>query len=174
MTTKTGRAQSPLYDLLNQINEAANHGLPLLAIGMAVALPDICVSLSSEDGRSDGKRYKEWCAANLPSDQFSYVTPKDLYSMRCGVLHNGRFGDMQHEVKSVIFTLPSGVSFTNCRSNDVYLYGVVEFCKNLCDAAYRWHQSVKDNPIVQENAKRLMQIHPNGISPHIVGMPVIA
>jgi hypothetical protein len=60
---------------------------------MTVALPDICMSLISDDGRTTPERYKEWCRNNLGAE-FSYATADDLYSMRCGV---GRFGDLKHD-----------------------------------------------------------------------------
>jgi hypothetical protein len=40
---------------------------------MTVSLPDICVSLISDDGRSTGERYKEWCKDNL-GPEFDYLT----------------------------------------------------------------------------------------------------
>ena len=104
---------APLYPLLNQINAAAANGLHLIAIGMASALPTICASLAAENGRAGGTEYKAWCAANLTGAEFSYVTPEDLYSIRCGVLHQGRFGDLKHSVARVIFTPPGGISMTN-------------------------------------------------------------
>ena len=163
----------PLYELLNQIVGAAQNGYHLLALSMAVALPDICVSLSSEDGRSTGERYKEWCKKNLPSSQFNFVTGEDLWSMRCGVLHNGRFGDLKHNVARVLFSLPGGVSFTNCKLNDAYIYGVLEFCKNICDAAYNWYGQNDKDPIILNNSKKMMRYHLNGFPPYTVGMPVI-
>jgi hypothetical protein len=174
-----GNAQSngsPLYPLLNQINSAAANGLHLLAVGMAVALPDICVSLANADGRSDGQRYKDWCGANLAGAGFSYVTGDDLWSMRCGVLHNGRYGDLKHNVARVIFAIPTPANntFTDCKFGDAYFYSVVEFCKNLCDAAFAWFEANKGNPTVITNSARLMQYYPNGLAPYVVGTPVIA
>jgi hypothetical protein len=166
--------QSPLYPLLNQINLAAQNGLHLIAIGMASALPTICASLAAEDGRAGGKEYKEWCKANLTSAKFSFVTPDDLYSIRCGVLHQGRFGDLQHNVSRVVFAPPSGNLIANCRVDDVYIYGVVEFCQNLCDAALGWYEANKADPIIIANTKRMMQYYPQGLPPYIEGIPVIA
>lgn len=174
MELKASPTQSPLYSLLNQINAAAKSDLHLIAVGMAVGLPAICASLSTENGRSQGLEYKDWCAANLTGPDFSYITPDDLYSMRCGVLHQGRYGDMQHNVARVVFSLPGGVTFTNCKMGDAYVYSVVEFCKNMCDAAYRWYESNKHDPIIEANSKRMMQYYPEGLAPYISGMPVIA
>lgn len=141
---------------------------------MASSLPAICASLEADDGRSAGKEYKAWCAANLIGPAFSFVTPEDLYSIRCGVLHQGRFGDLQHNVARVVFTPPGGASFTNCQFNDAYVYGVVEFCKNMCDAAFQWYETNRKKPTVEENSKRMMQYYPQGLAPYVVGIPVIA
>ncbi|CCG40657.1 hypothetical protein [Magnetospirillum molischianum] len=164
----------PLYPLLEQINAAAKNGLHLIAIGMASALPTICASLAAENGRAGGKEYKNWCTENLSGAGFDFVTAEDLYSIRCGVLHQGRFGDLQHSVARVIFAPPGGASFTNCQFGDAYVYGVVEFCENLCKAAFKWYEANKTNPIVEANSKRMMQYYLDGLPPYIVGMPVIA
>ncbi|QBK32134.1 hypothetical protein [Roseitalea porphyridii] len=169
------KSSSPLYPLLNEINTAAENGLPFLAVAMTVALPDICASLDSEDGRTNGERYKAWCQNNLPWDRLSFVTPDDLWSMRCGVLHNGRFGDMKHSVARVIFTLPdSGFTFTNSRMNDAYVYSVVDFCRVFTDAVYRWFEANQDDETVVANLPRLMQYREGGLSPYIVGATVLA
>lgn len=165
---------SPLSALLDQINVAANGGLHLIAIAVASALPTICASLAAKDGRAGGKEYKDWCVANLTGPEFGFVTAEDLYSIRCGVLHQGRFGDLQHNVARVIFTPPGEASFTNCKFNDAYIYSVVEFCKNLCDAAFNWYEANKNDPIVASNSSRMMQYYPQGLAPYIVGIPVIA
>lgn len=163
---------SPLYGLLNQINQAAKGGLHLVAISMAVALPDICASLISEDGRTSPDRYKEWCRANLA---FNFLTPEDLYSMRCGVLHNGRFGDMKHNVARVVFVPPmeNGNQVADCRSNDAFLYSVVPFCETVTKAVFDWLEQNREDPFVKVNIERLMQYR-NGLPPHIVGAEVIA
>ncbi|NTJ63557.1 hypothetical protein G6M50_37985 [Agrobacterium rhizogenes] len=164
---------SPLYPLLNEINNAAQNGMPLIAVAMSVALPDICASLAAADGRTSGQAYKAWCNANLPQDKFSYITSDDLYSMRCGVLHQGRFGDMQHNVGRVIFGLPGNMTFQNCVLNDAYFYSVPEFCKNICDAVYAWFEANKTDANIQANLPRLMQYR-NGFPPYVEGFTVLA
>jgi len=149
---------SPLYALLNQINQAATGGLHLLAISMAVALPDICASLISENGRTSPDRYKEWCRTNLG---FTYLTSEDLYSMRCGVLHNGP-------------PMGNGGTVQDCRSNDAYLFSVVEFCQTVTTAVYNWFEANRNDPHVQANIDRLMQYRAGGLAPHVLGPTVIA
>lgn len=163
---------SPLCPLLTEINKAAAGGMPLLAIAMTVALPDICVSLASADGRSTGERYKQWCTDNL-GNEFSFVTGDDLWSMRCGVLHNGRFGDLKHNVQRVIFALPNGNSYVNNEINDAYFYGVVEFCRNFTARVHQWMEKNISDATVQANLPRLMQYR-QGLSPYVSGMMVLA
>lgn len=166
---------SPLYPLLNEINAASRSGAPFLAVAMTVALPDICVSLVSDDGRSDGERYKKWCKDNLEAGgYFSFVTPADLWSMRCGVLHNGRFGDMKHRVRRVIFTLPGDFTMINCQLNDAYTYSVVEFCQNFTRAVFDWAEANRENEQMKANLPRLMQYRFGGLAPYVVGPTVLA
>ncbi len=167
--------QSPLFHLLSQINRAAENGFDLVAVSMAVALPDICVSLMSDDGLSDGVRYKGWCSENLNNEFFSYVTADDLYSIRCGVLHNGRFGDLKHNVSRVIF-VPASIpgSFSNMKADDAYIYSTVEFCRQVNRAVVAWYEANHQHPNIVANIDRLMQYRPGGVPPYIVGGTVVA
>lgn len=167
-------SSSPLYPLLNEINAAAANGMPFLAVTMAVALPDICAALASADGRTSQARYKEWCDDNLSGAHFTFVTPEDLYSMRCGVLHNGRFGDLKHNVARVIFALPGNATFVDCQFNDAYVYSVVNFCQNITHAVYLWLEANKSDATIQANLPRLMQYRPGGLAPYMVGPTVLA
>lgn len=153
------KVNPPLQVLINQINGAAKAGMHLVAIGMAVSLPAICASLAKEDGRSQRDDYLAWCAENLSGPEFGFVTPNDLYSMRCGVLHQGRYGGLTHSVARVVFTVQGGM--TDCMANDAYLYSASEFCMNLCKAAGIWFEANKTNPIVAANIARMMQYYPD-------------
>lgn len=163
--------RAPLFTILTQINIAADNGLDLLAISMAVAMPDICVSLISDDGRSDGAKYKDWCAANLKED-FTFVTGDDLWSMRCGVLHNGRFGGLKHNVARVVF-LPKNpqVTLSNCRADDAYLYSVDSFCLSMNRAVVAWYEANHQHPNVVTNMERIMQYRSDGARG--IGLPMV-
>jgi hypothetical protein len=165
--------RSPLHPLLDEINKAAAGGLPFLALTMTVCLPDICASLSAPNGGTTGDAYKRWCEQNL-GDEFSYLTPEDLYSMRCGILHNGRFGGMKHNVARVIFFLPGNVSLTNGVIDDAYLYSVVDFCRNFTDSVAVWLENNKSDKTIQDNLQKLMQYRIGGLLPYISGITVLA
>jgi hypothetical protein len=165
--------KDPFERILYEIEHAVDHGYAFLALSMAVALPDICQSLISVDGRTTPDRYRQWCSANLGQD-FSFVTPDDLYSMRCGVLHNGRFGDLKHSVERVVFALPGNATLINCRVNEAYVYSSVEFVKNFTAAARKWFSANANDGNLQTNLPRMLQYHPQGLSPYITGMGVLA
>lgn len=175
MSEEDNKDQHPLYAILNEIVFAAKNGLDLIAISMAVALPDICSSLISEDGRTNKKKYKDWCTENLSNDFFSYITAEDMYSIRCGVLHQGRYGDLKHNISRIIF-LPgnSGQIFIDCKISDAYIYSTQEFCSKICLAAYEWHKKNKNNINILNNSYRLMQYRIGGFEKYIKGLTVIA
>src|SRR5687768_6843637 len=67
---------TPMDDLLSEIDRTLQTKLYFLALSVVLALPDICVSLESADGRSKGDRYVAWCDNNL-GNEFSFVTGAD-------------------------------------------------------------------------------------------------
>ena len=140
---------------------------------MTFALPDICVSLILENGRTNSHAYKDWCRDNLGS-YFGYVTPDDLYSMRCGILHNGRFGDLQHNVGRVMFAISDNTTYVDVRLNDGYIYSIVQFCCNFTEAVSLWFKTNEGNELLNERLPRLMQYRVGGFTPYIWGETVLA
>ena len=94
--------------------------------------------------------------------------------MRCGVLHNGRFGDLKHSVARVIFALPGRGQIVNTIMDDAYVYSVVDFCQQFTTAVYRWCEAHKADEAVQANMPRLMQYRVGGLAPYIGGITVLA
>jgi hypothetical protein len=54
---------------------------------LVVSLPDICASLESPTGKTNGKGYIDWCDRNVRDEVLS---GRDWYSIRCAVFHQGR------------------------------------------------------------------------------------
>lgn len=48
-----------IANIVKEINELLNNGQPYSALGMALALPDICGSVAYPD-LSVGERYRQW------------------------------------------------------------------------------------------------------------------
>lgn len=166
--------KSPLDEIMEEIDRALDAGFFYLAVATTLTLPDICVSLSETDGRSNGARYAAWCDANL-TDGFGFVTGQDLFSFRCGVSHNGRFGDLKHNVARVVFSLPFGGNrFINMQINDAFVYSVEDFCRNIMRAVRAWYAANSGVARVVQNLERMGQYRPEGLAPYIGGMPVLA
>lgn len=124
---------------------------------MAVALPDICGALQSENGKALQERYESWCHDNLKAG-FENWTPKDLYSLRCGMLHQGRVSGLKHGVKRVVL-MPKGRNrVIDCMSDDgTSVYSVVEFCLNMNRAVVAWYEANQHDANVKRNMQELMQ-----------------
>jgi hypothetical protein len=85
---------SPFDQILLDIERALIAKFYYLAIMMTLALPDICACLESPNGntRGRGDAYKQWFRKHL-SQKFRNLTDVDAYQLRCGVIHQGHFGD---------------------------------------------------------------------------------
>lgn len=168
------RMENPLASIVGEIRKAFDAGLYYVGVALTLTLPDLCVTLESGEGRARQAGYQKFYQKYL-ADRLLYLSADDFYSFRCGVLHNGKFGGLKHEVKRVVFVAPyDGNAWVSIRVGDVYMYSMMEFCEAVIDATDRWYADSKDNPNVAANAERLVKFRPNGMRPFGVGIPLIA
>jgi hypothetical protein len=161
--------------LFQEIERALQAQLYYLALIAALSVPEICAALESPTGDTagrSGQAYKNWYNANLAA-RLSWLKDVDCYSLRCGVVHQGRFGNPNMQYGRAIFVLPGGNVFSNCVFNDAYVFSVVEFCRTIVDAARQWFSAHHNDANVQANLPRLVQYHASGIRPYIGGVAVI-
>jgi hypothetical protein len=166
----------PIDVVLNEIEQALHAQLFYLAIVMALTVPDICAALEDRNGRTKSDRYKTWYRANL-GDKYPFMTADDCYSLRCGVIHQGRMGSGENsQYGRVIFTIPDGRGNVFHRNiiNDALNLDTVRFCRDVIGAARSWYKENQNNPHVVSNLPNLVQFRPNGIAPYIVGVPLIS
>jgi hypothetical protein len=78
-----------MHTLFEELRKCHEQKLHQISILIACALPDICAALESENGRTCGEKYKNWCTRNLQLENFSRVTAEELYSLRCRLVHQG-------------------------------------------------------------------------------------
>lgn len=75
----------------------------------------------------------------------------------------------------VIFTVPSpSGGIHNSVLNDALVFDAGRFCSEIIEVASGWWTASAAAPNVAKNADSLLQSRPGGLSPYIVGMPVIA
>lgn len=162
--------------ILREIERANQAGLHYLAVAMALTVPDICAALESPDGQTSGTRFKAWYNANL-ANRYPNITDNDFWSLRCGVIHQGRYGrhgNMQYA--RVIFMVPNRQNnvFHNNILNDALNLDAVWFCQDVVESARAWFASKRCDPTVEANLPKLVQFRPEGLAPYMVGMPLIA
>jgi hypothetical protein len=162
--------------ILQEISRAMQSKSYYMGLMLALAIPDICAALESEDGRSRREQYKDWFNRHLASKL--RLTDDDCYSLRCGLLHQGRSELVKQGASyaRVIFQLPNPamISVHNCVMNDALVFDAFQFCMEIAAAAQKWFQAAQHLPNVKKNYTNLLQYRPNGIAPYIVGLPVIA
>ena len=161
--------------IFREVERALAAQLYYLAMAIALTIPDTCAALESPTGDTSGRNaeaYRDWFDANL-APRLPQLTAVDCYSLRCGVVHQGRIGHARMQYGRAIFVLPGPAVFVGCRANDAYLFSVVEFCRSIVEAAREWFAANRLDAHVQANLPRLVQYHPTGIAPYIVGVPVI-
>lgn len=174
--------------ITREIERGLNAGLYYLALICALSLPDICAALESPDGETTGQRYKEWYTAWL-APQYPELTAKDVYSLRCGVLHQGRIGTPKCQYERILFSLPNAHHNTahrnmmskretlpngNAVDHVVLNLDLKTFCQDMITAVSRWYAAKQTDPNVQNNLPRLVQYYERGLAPFIVGLPLIS
>ncbi len=163
--------------ILHELSRALQARAYYLAIMLALAIPDICSALESEDGRTHPDKYKAWYGKYL-ADKFSPLTADDCYSLRCGVLHQGR-SEMARKGKAysrVLFTLPNPqMTFVHRNSfQGAFNLDAFKFCMDVALAAQDWFKEASKTENVKKNLPNLLQYRERGLAPYIVGIPLIA
>ena len=155
----------------DEIELALKNGLYTLALGMTVCIPDICAGLESEDGKTSGAKYKDWYDRYLGDVMF--LNGSDCYYFRCSFLHQGNTIHEKSKFDRIIFIAPNDkMSLHNNNLNGVLNIDLEIFCDEVISGAKRWLEDVDSSEVFQSNYKTSFRIHPNGIPPYIVGVPV--
>ncbi|MGJ7910466.1 hypothetical protein [Neobacillus sp. LXY-1] len=159
-----------MEDLFNEIERGLDARVYHLSLGIALCIPDICAALQSDDGKTSGKKYKEWY--NKYVGDKIMMTADDCYYFRCSFLHQGSTQHEKSSYKKVIFVEPSSNVFHNNVINDVLNIDVRIFCKDMIKSGRDWLKDVKDNKNFIRNHESSFKRYPNGLAPYIVGIPV--
>jgi len=161
--------------ILSEIDRAIDAKLYFAALALCLTLPDMCAALESSNGKSSGTKYKNWYSENLQNN-YPDITPADIWSLRCGVSHQGRFGNPQMQYAKVLFTIPNtqGNVFHNNILNDALNLDAVIFCRDVMSAVRGWFAEKKDDENVMANLPHLVEFRPNGLAPYFCGVPLIS
>jgi len=162
--------------IFDEIEGCLAAGLYYAAVSIALTIPDLCAALRHPVGHVKGSNkagYQKWWSENL-AHQYPELTLSDVYSLRSGITHNGRFGG--GSFSRVIFTPISRIVTHRNTVNDALNLDAATFCGDIVAAAVKWFErpDVQADKNVARNMVRIVQYHPNGFLPYIDGIPVVA
>ncbi len=184
----TDAPESPLHYILKEVVRAFDNRLYYAAIGLCLAIPDICAGLE-RDPQNDTRKFwdvqggcTKWCADYLPlTETGGNLTPEDIWALRGGVIHRGQtFGHPKSRYRRVVFILPhpegtqAQFIFKDSEPLPVCAMSVDVFCQDVLNGAQKWIEATKDNAIVQRNLEGLVRVRPEGYPPAFAGHMVIA
>jgi hypothetical protein len=106
--------------------------------------------------------------------------------MRCGVLHNGKFGRPDDQFDHIMFSCPvvgqgrigefilknsiiNGVKYDAVLSLDAVI-----FCEKMITASEKWAGEHKNDGNVLVNLPTLIHSRPSGVAPFIEGVHIVA
>ncbi|MEK7624585.1 MAG: hypothetical protein AAB404_02620 [Patescibacteria group bacterium] len=161
---------------LTQIKKGLDENLYLLSLFSALAIPDLCGAISSENGKASKEKYKAWFDNYVAPKYNSFLSGEDCYFFRCSLLHQGSSQHSKSDYKRVLFVEPSTTTsvFHNNIANGALNIDVGIFCNDLISGAKKWLSENEETALYKKNYDKFMRRYPNGLSPYIVGVPVIS
>ncbi|PIP17784.1 MAG: hypothetical protein COX43_02405 [Parcubacteria group bacterium CG23_combo_of_CG06-09_8_20_14_all_35_9] len=165
-----------MRDFLTQIKNGLDANLYLLSLFSALAIPDLCGAMSSENGEANPEKYKTWFDKYVAPKYNGFLSGNDCYFFRCSLLHQGSSQHPNNTYKRVLFVEPSTTTnvFHNNIMNDALNIDVRIFCNDITEGAEKWLDENEETELYKKNYDKFMRRYPNGLSPYIVGVPVIS
>lgn len=169
-----------LETIANDINRAIDARLYYPALLSALTLPEICSALAMDRMQFVKERHYVAFIDTYSSPSELGLGGLDCFRLRGGVVHRADFrGHPYFDATHVLFTTPeSGSSMHGFTigngEKSAAMFDLKTFCDAMITAARRWFQDNQNDPKVTENLKNLISFRPNGVSPFVVGLPVVA
>ena len=138
------------------------------ALGLALALPDICGWLESPN-RGTKARYQDWGRRYIEplytSKTQKSLTAEDLYGFRCAFLHQGSGTIDQIKASNALKNFrfvaghPASMFLHNIRQQGLIVLRIDRFVESICEAAEAWKADVVDgSPIISSRLSELLDI----------------
>jgi hypothetical protein len=161
--------------LTSEIMNCLLNKLWYAALVLTLMLPDVCGALESKNGKATRERYKAWFDAWVGKKYpAGTLNADEMYYLRCGVAHQGKFEHPAMQYERIFFTLRPGGMFFHCNVfNNALNLDIPMFCKDMIDGVEAWLALKKTDENVQRNLANLVQFHPNGLSPYLPGVPAV-
>ncbi len=182
-----------MLTLINQIEGSLSSGLYFLSLYTALTIPDIAGALGSDNGIASGPKYAFWFEQwvrprfletvldSIPPEHRQHVkmdnplTGEDCYHFRCSLLHQGSSQHPKSQFSRIMFIEPSAT--TNIvhygQLNDALCIDLNLFCREVISGARLWLKQAEQEDNFIKNYERFVRRYPNGLTPYIVGVPVV-
>jgi len=161
--------------ILQQIKKSLDAGLFYPALALCLSLPEICSRMEQEDIISGGSKnhYIRWFDEYL-GPKYDGLSGEDCYYLRCGIAHNAKASHRNIKYSRVIFSFHPTSMVHNCILHDVLCLDCTTFCDDMICAVREWQKLNSDNATVKGHLASLITLRENGLSPYVVGIPIIA
>ena len=183
-----------MRELIDQIEGSLGTPFYFLSLAAALTVPDIAGALASDDGLASGAKYAAWfesyvrpqfvraTLASVDEGDRQYLQNLEnplsgeiCYRFRCSFLHQGTTEHPKSPYAKVIFVEPgtTGIKMHYNVIRDVLNIDLPSFCREMIAGAREWLDSAENTDHYQKNYERFVRLHPSGLKPYIVGVPVI-
>lgn len=167
--------------LLDEIEQAVSQRLWLLAVTGALLVPDVAAALRHPSGQTTRARYKAWWSdSGLGVAYDGYLSPEDAYRYRCSLTHQASGLHPDAESGRVLFMPPGPVTVHKIsmgkigpRQTNAVALDIAAFVADVVGVARGWLNANAADPIVTRNLEASVRLHPQGLTPFIVGVPVV-
>jgi hypothetical protein len=191
-----------MEELLFQIETTLGARAYYASLFLCLCVPDICAALDSANGEASGARYKAWCVKYFRTETerrtgdyykgmgmfySETLDANEVYLLRCAALHQGQLtntgtgGRAGSKYSKIIFQEPGQrlvvthlmtTPGQNGQFNVLHI-NLTDFCKDMIVAAREWIMEVAGTEPYEHNSSVMFKRYPNGLAPHIVGLPII-
>jgi len=156
---------------MNAVEMAIDNKNWYAALAVVLNLPDICIGL--ELGRRTCRQdYINWWDKYLSEfyvwktgaiKEFTFLSGKDAYALRCAYLHEGLDDITNHNqdvLTKFLFKVPPPTGSMHCiQSDSALLLQIDIFCIDVCNGVRKWLLDIKNNEEIRARMERLIIIH---------------
>jgi hypothetical protein len=150
------------------------------ALLVALTIPEICMALTMSKAEFVKKAHYVHFVDKYTTPAQLGLSGIDCFMLRGGLIHRADLRGHAHFAAShVIFSTPESKLKMHALSMKVrekvaVVFDLELFCRAMDAAARQWFQENKTNALIEENAKNLIRLCPKGLSPFVVGQPILA
>lgn len=169
----------PLESILHDIRRSIDAKLYYPAALIALTIPDICSALALPNSIFVKESHYAGFVDKYTTQSELGIDGIGCFRLRGGVVHRASFArHPKFNATHVIFTIPESGAAIHALSitrgdKKVVMLHLDMFCKAMDSAARKWFVDNERNPLVEENMQHLIRYCPFGLSPFVVGAPVV-